>query len=289
MAVSLPPQGLTSDVKSLHALRGAAAKDPKAALKEAARQFEAVFMQELLKSMREATMKSGMFDNEGSDLATDMLDVQYASQLSGRPGGLADLIAQQLSRQVGGPEAATSATLTRTLPARFAKLPQDIAAPRAPGAQGDFLRQHWDAVQVATRETGIPAQFILAQAAHESAWGRREIRMPDGSPSHNLFGIKAGAGWTGKVAEITTTEYVNGQPRKVTARFRAYDSYEDAFRDYARLLKHNDRYAEVMRRGQTAEGFAQGLQKAGYATDPAYADKLEKVINTTLRLQRALM
>ena len=144
-------------------------------------------------------------------------------------------------------------------------------------------------MQVATRETGIPAQFILAQAAHESAWGRREIRMPDGSPSHNLFGIKAGAGWTGKVAEITTTEYVNGQPRKVTARFRAYDSYEDAFRDYARLLKHNDRYAEVMRRGQTAEGFAQGLQKAGYATDPAYADKLEKVINTTLRLQRALM
>ena len=282
-------QGLNSDVKSLDALRGAAAKDPKAAIKEAAKQFEAVFMQELMKSMREATMKSGMFDNEGSDMAGDMLDTQYATQMSGLPGGLADLIAKQLSRQMGGAEAATSSELTRTLPARFSKLPQDIAAPRAPGKQGDFLREHWNAAQVATQETGIPAQFVLAQAAHESAWGQREIRMADGSSSRNLFGIKATGSWTGKVAEVTTTEYVNGQPRKVTARFRAYDSYEDAFRDYARLLKNNDRYADVMRSGHTAEGFAQGLQKAGYATDPGYADKLERIINTTLRLQRAVM
>lgn len=287
--MNIPTQGLTSDVKSLDALRSAAAKDPKAAIKEAAKQFEAVFMQELMKSMREATMKSDMFDNEGSEMAAGMLDTQYATQMSGRPGGLADVIAQQLSRAMGDAEAATSADLGRTLPARYARLPQDIAAPRAPGQQGDFLREHWDAAQVATQETGIPAQFILAQAAHESAWGRREIRMADGSPSHNLFGIKATGAWTGKVAEITTTEYVGGQARKVTAKFRAYDSYEDAFRDYARLLKNNDRYAEVMRRGNTAEGFAQGLQKAGYATDPAYADKLERIINTTLRLQRAVM
>ena len=103
-----------------------------------------------------------------------------------------------------------------------------------------------------------------------------------------MFGIKAGRGWTGKVAEITTTEYIGGQPRKVTAKFRAYDSYEDAFRDHARLLKGSERYARVIENGHTAEGFSQGLQRAGYATDPAYADKLSRIINTTVRLQRTL-
>jgi flagellar protein FlgJ len=132
---------------------------------------------------------------------------------------------------------------------------------------------------------------MMAQAAHESGWGRREIANADGSASHNLFGIKAGAGWTGPVAEVTTTEWVGGEPQKVTAKFRAYASYAESFQDYARLLKENPRYAGVM--AQLASGtaspetFASGLQRAGYATDPAYADKLTRLINTTLRLQRA--
>jgi flagellar protein FlgJ len=135
---------------------------------------------------------------------------------------------------------------------------------------------------------------MIGQAAHESGWGKREIRNPDGSDSHNLFGIKAGAGWTGPVAEITTTEYVAGEAHKVSAKFRAYASDDEAFRDYARMLKDSPRYAGIA--AQAAQGpasaasasdFAQGLQRAGYATDPAYADKLARVINTTLRVQRA--
>ena len=113
--------------------------------------------------------------------------------------------------------------------------------------------------------------------------------MADGSPSHNLFGIKANAGWTGKVAEVTTTEYVGGVARKVTAKFRAYDSYEDAFKDHARLLSQSPRYSQTVAQADTASGFAKGLQKAGYATDPAYADKLTKVINTALRVQRSMV
>ena len=281
----IPMQGIASDAKSLDALRASATKDPKAAIKEAAKQFEAVFMQELMKSMRSTTLSSGFTDNSGTEMGTQMLDGQYATQMSGLPGGLADMIARQLERNMGIKGEGAQADLK--LPAQFKRLPQDIAAPRSPGTQGDFLREHWQAAKAATDETGIPSEFILAQAAHESAWGRREIRMADGSSARNLFGIKATGNWTGKVAEVTTTEYVDGQPRKVVAKFRAYDSYEDAFRDYARLLKNNDRYAQVVRNGGTAEGFAQGLQKAGYATDPAYADKLTRVINTTLRLQRA--
>ncbi|MCU0941123.1 MAG: glucosaminidase domain-containing protein, partial [Hydrogenophaga sp.] len=118
-------------------------------------------------------------------------------------------------------------------------------------------------------------------------WGRGEIRHADGSPAHNLFGIKATAGWTGKVAEITTTEYIDGEPRKVTAKFRAYDSYEESFRDYARLITNSPRYEAVMDQVHSVQGFANGLQRAGYATDPAYAAKLSRAINTTLSLQRA--
>ncbi|HWP20433.1 MAG TPA: flagellar assembly peptidoglycan hydrolase FlgJ [Burkholderiaceae bacterium] len=281
------PLGLAADTRSLEALRGVAAKDPKAAVKEAAKQFEAVFMQELMKSMRSATLKSDLFDNEGSELATGMLDSQYATHMSGLPGGLADVIARQLSRHIGGAEATTPRDLTLKLPPQFQKLPQDLAAPKGGGKQAEFLRQHWDAAHGASRETGIPAEFILAQAAHESGWGRRDIRRADGSPSHNLFGIKAGASWKGDVAEVTTTEYIGGQPRKVRAKFRAYASAEDAFRDYARLLKNNERYAKVIENAKSAQGFAQGLQQAGYATDPQYAAKLTRIINTTLQLQRA--
>jgi flagellar protein FlgJ len=112
--------------------------------------------------------------------------------------------------------------------------------------------------------------------------------MKDGSPSHNLFGIKATADWKGKVAEVTTTEYIGGVARRVTAKFRAYESYEAAFKDHARLLSQSPRYSQTVAQADTAQGYARGLQKAGYATDPAYADKLTRVINTTLRLQRTV-
>ncbi|MCH2240890.1 MAG: flagellar assembly peptidoglycan hydrolase FlgJ, partial [Aquabacterium sp.] len=151
-----------------------------------------------------------------------------------------------------------------------------------------FVRQHLDAARKVEAETGIPAAHLIGQAAHETGWGRHQIRMKDGTPSHNLFGIKAGAGWSGKVAEVTTTEYINGVPRKVTARFRAYDSAEDAFRDHARLLTQNQRYAGAVANADDARRYAQGLQRGGYATDPAYADKLTRVINTAARLQRSL-
>ena len=129
---------------------------------------------------------------------------------------------------------------------------------------------------------------MVAQAAHESGWGKREILNADGSSSHNLFGIKAGPGWKGATAEITTTEYINGEPRKVVAKFRAYASYAESFNDYAKMMKDSPRYGQVVANASTPRGFSEGLQKAGYATDPAYADKLTRVINTTLRLQRAV-
>jgi len=130
----------------------------------------------------------------------------------------------------------------------------------------------------ASASSGIPASFMMGQAALETGWGRNEIRGADGQNSHNLFGIKAGGSWKGRTVDIVTTEYVNGKPQKQVDTFRAYDSYADAFRDYANLLRGNARYQNAIAQGQDAAGFAQGLQQAGYATDPGYAQKLMGVI-----------
>ncbi len=276
--------GLAADPTALNALRYGAGKDgnDKAALKEAAKQFESLFMRELIKSMREATQKSGLMEGEGADLGTDLLDQQFAVQLSGLPGGLSEAIERQLGKQMQNNAAAGGAT---ALPATgdASTVGRASAGPR----QAGFVDQHSQAAAVVARESGIPASYMIGQAGHETGWGKSEIRHADGTPSHNLFGIKATGGWKGKVAEITTTEYINGEPRKVTAKFRAYDSYADSFRDYAKLIGNSPRYDQVMDQIGSVQGFAAGLQKAGYATDPQYAAKLSRAINTTLSLQRA--
>lgn len=286
MAISANASGgIAGDTRSIDALRASAARDPKAAIKEAAKQFEALFMQQLMKSMRDATMSSGMLENEGSKLGTEMLDTQFATKMTGLPGGLSELIARQLEQRMG-----VSADAVPAAPAAAANAAGDgkAASAKLSTNQAAFVQGHTDAARAAEAETGIPAAFMVAQAAHESGWGKREIRNADGTSSHNLFGIKAGAGWNGPTAEVTTTEYVNGEARKVTAKFRAYASYAESFADYARLMKTSPRYANVVANASTPQGFAQGLQKAGYATDPAYAEKLTRVINTTLRMQRAV-
>ncbi|MDO9134944.1 flagellar assembly peptidoglycan hydrolase FlgJ [Hydrogenophaga sp.] len=282
---ALSSNGLAADPTALNALRyGAGKGNDKAALKEAAKQFESLFMRELIKSMREATQKSGLMDGEGSDLGTDLLDQQFAVQLSGLPGGLSEAIERQLGKQMQN-NAAEKAGATDALPGTsdVSTVGRASAGPR----QAGFVEQHSQAAAAVARESGIPASFMIGQAGHETGWGRSEIRHADGTPSHNLFGIKATGGWKGKVAEITTTEYINGEPRKVTAKFRAYDSYADSFRDYASLIGNSPRYDKVMDQLGSVQGFAAGLQKAGYATDPQYAAKLSRAINTTLSLQRA--
>lgn len=288
--MALNNNSIAGDVRSLDALRTKAATDPKGAMREAAKAFETLFMQELMKSMRAATLSSGLLDNEGTQLGTDLLDQQYATRLSGLPGGLSDMIARQLERQMGmAPGPIPSRDSANPVPAPLKADSDPAAAVQLPQkAAAAFISQHTQAARQAQERTGIPAEFMISQAALETGWGRREIRHADGSSAHNLFGIKAGPSWKGAVAEVTTTEYVNGQPQKITARFRAYASYAESFADYAQLMKNSPRYAGVVANGGTATGFAQGLQRAGYATDPAYADKLARVINTTLRVQRSV-
>ncbi len=283
--------GLAADASSLNKLKLQAGQSSPKAIKETAKQFESLFMRELIKSMREATMKSGMLDNPGSNLGTDLLDQQLAVNMSGQPGGLSDLIAAQLSRQMGvaTPNTKGDATLPASTTSALQRASSLAAygkqAPRPTLGQTGFVEKHTQAAIRIEKETGIPASFMVGQAGHETGWGQHEIKLRGGKPSFNLFGIKADANWKGKVAEVTTTEYVGGVAHKQVAKFRAYDSYDESFRDYARLINTSPRYAQAKEQTSSAFAFASGLQKAGYATDPQYAAKLSRAIETTQRLQ----
>ena len=271
----------------LENLRIKAQQDPKAAVREAAKQFETMFTQQLLKSMRDSTMNADMTDNEGTKMGTEMLDSQWASKIAGQPGGLSDVIARQLERQMGITQGVTAK------PASANPMPVDPLHPDAPvalpqKAAASFIQAHTDAAAAAEKETGIPAKFMIAQAAHETGWGRKEIKNADGTTSFNLFGMKAGPSWKGATTDVTTTEYIGGRAHKVTQTFRAYSSYAESFADYASTMKNSPRYAAVVAAGNDASGFARGLQKAGYATDPAYATKLAKMIHMTERVQQNL-
>ena len=294
--ISSASDSLAADARTLNNLKLQAGQKTPEAIKEAAKQFESLFMRELIKSMRTSTMKSGLTDNPGSDLGTDLLDQQFAVQMSGKPGGLSDLIAAQLTRQSGGAEPGAADEFKKSATTSALGKASALAAYGAHGAaphkaptlgQSNFVQQHTDAAIKVEKSSGIPASFMVGQAGHETGWGKHEIKMKGGAPSYNLFGIKAGAGWTGKVAEVSTTEYVNGEAKKTVAKFRAYDSYEDSFRDYARLITKSPRYAQASQQTGSGQAFATSLQKAGYATDPNYGAKLGNAINVAQRLQRS--
>ena len=286
-ALNRMEQSLAADAASLNRLKYQAGQATPAAIRETARQFESMFMRELLKSMREATMKSGLLDSPQENLGTDLLDQQFAVQMSGQPGGLAEVIARQLMQQMNLAEPGPARDAAARPRAPAAPAPDATPALPVPQAARGFVQQHAAAARLVERSSGLPASYLLGQAGHESGWGQREIMRADGSTSHNLFGIKATGDWKGQVAEVTTTEYVDGVPKKTVARFRAYDSYAESFQDFARLIGNSPRYAQARQQTGSVQDWAQGLQQAGYATDPNYAAKLSRAINTTLQLQRA--
>lgn len=304
------------DVNALTTLKSQVKSDDPAALHAAAKQFEALFLQMVLKSMRDSVPREGLFDSDQSRMFESMLDQQLSLNMSGKGTlGLAAMIEKQLARKNDDPtlfekglplnpenpgfplDAQTLGRLdaqTRTaLLNAYATIggataaserSQSGAVAAYADAQGadpaaDFvsrMRPHALAVE---RETGIPAHFMVAQAALETGWGRAEPRFADGRSSFNLFGIKAGRGWKGGTVEASTVEYKDGQPQRQTEHFRAYGSYAEAFSDYARLLTETPRYSAAAA-SRDGAGFARALQNAGYATDPQYAAKLERILSS---------
>lgn len=297
------------DSKSTADLRVKLKADPQSGLKEAAQQFESMMLQIMLKSMRDATPMDGLMDSDQTRFYTSILDQQLAQNLSSKGSlGFAKLIEQQLGRNLtaSGADGGTASSLDvlqqsllqrqaamsagqhvgagaeRIRGATVTSAPVEVTA-AGEGGNRDFVNRIWPQAVEAANSLGVPAQFLVAHAALESGWGKSEIRQANGQPSYNLFGVKAGRNWNGASVEVQTTEYVNGEAQSVREKFRAYGSYAEAFRDYANLLKTNGRFASVLGQ-QDGTQFARSLQQSGYATDPAYADKLGRIINgTTLR------
>jgi flagellar protein FlgJ len=275
---------LAIDANGLGSLRLAAKQNSPEAAQGAAKQFEALFLNMMLKSMREATPQDGPMDSEQSKMFTTMLDQQMSQKMADKGIGLADALVRQLTKYevgTGLPNADDKASSATSAISKHTGKNSAVGKTQSPHVKAfqDLLGPH---ANEASQATGVPAKFMLGQAALESGWGKREIKTADGGCSYNVFGMKATSGWKGKVVEAPTTEYVNGVPRTMLQKFRVYDSYSAAFHDYAKTLCSNPRYGGVIANSRDASSFAQGLQKAGYATDPHYAAKLTNIINKSL-------
>ena len=260
-----------ADFQGLASLKNDAKGQAPTALKEAARQFESLFTQMLLKSMREANKSFGedsLFGSDQGDMYQDMFDDQIAMQLSkGKGLGLADMLVRQLQGGVQSTEKISA-------PASSAPAANSQALTTS---KEDFLRQLRPHAEQAARELGVDANALLAQAALETGWGRSVPCNANGDCSFNLFGIKAGSQWSGATVNVPTLEFEAGIPVRKVERFRAYDSPADRFCDYAALIRDSSRYASARGAGDNVEAFATALQQGGYATDPHYAQKIAAV------------
>ena len=300
-----------TDIQGLSKLRAQARDNSEETLREVAGQFEALFIQMMLKSMRDANLGEGLLDSQHSKTYQSMYDKQIAIDLSKRQGlGLADMMVRQLSRSTGFESGDSAVPVSpahpgvlkpsqhETTPAgevnaaegsREGPLEGKVnAAPDwKPDSPEAFVKELWPYAQRTARDLGTRPELLLAQAALETGWGQHVIRGTDGSNSFNLFGIKADTRWQGERAVTETIEFEDGLMRKQRASFRAYASLADSFSDYADFLKTNPRYREALNRAADAPSFARALAEAGYATDPDYSGKINRIMDGE-RLRDAL-
>ncbi len=294
MAIDAGSAGIYTDLHGLGRLREAAraGSESPETLREVARQFESLFIQMMLKNMRAASFGDELFDSDQSAHYRDMFDSQISLQL-GRQGGfgLADLLVRQLGGEAIKPSPGQSgrAAAVTVTPAAVTGAPGGTDAAKTAGEPAiespeDFvrvLRPH--AIEAAAR-LGIEPEVLLAQAALETGWGRRMITRPDGSSSHNLFGIKADGRWDGDRVSALTLEYEDGIASRRSESFRAYASFAESFADYVNFLQSGPRYEAALAHDGDSRRFIDGLHRAGYATDPEYAAKINRILNNDVLL-----
>lgn len=310
-----------TEFSGLNALKAQARTDREAALEQVAKQFEGMFLSQMLKSMRSANevlAEGNYLNSEESGFYQDMFDSQLSLSMGQGGGfGLAEALVRQLGRQVPGmdsegeelPDARrTLADYDRSLPPLSPKLPERVEEvnelaeiplvreSRGPAQEKDragpadtpmperfddpehFVNTLLPLAQDAAEQSGIDPRLMVAQAALETGWGRHMIRGNDGSHSYNLFGIKADSRWQGEAVNIATTEFREGVAMQERADFRRYPDYRESFQDYVAFLQDNPRYRDVLEVADQPDVFAQRLQEAGYATDPAYGRKIRSIM-----------
>jgi peptidoglycan hydrolase FlgJ len=268
-------EGLKSQVK---------ADDPKA-IRAAAQQFESLFTNMMLKSMREAKLGQGLGDTQESDLYQDMYDQQLSLKMAqGKGVGLADMLVQQLTRN----SAAKAGAQTTSTPApAAAATPPSGSAATTPADRIGFVKTLEPYAERAATQLGVSPDALIAQAALETGWGQHVPGAAGGSTSFNLFGIKAGSNWDGDAVNATTAEYSAGTPSSVSQPFRSYASVQQGVSDYVNVLSGSARYQSALGTGDDIQAFAHALASGGYATDPAYVQKLQATVEHVKALRGA--
>ena len=287
-AGTAPDAGTYTDLNGLAALKNAPASP--ATIKAVSQQVEALFLQMMLKSMRDATdAAGGEAPSNETSMYQDMFDKQVALSLSKRQDlGISRLFERQLGGKIAPqPAAAAPAPPLRSGQTRAEADGHAAAAPSAAatGAHAAaFVQKVLTTIQRAAQALGVNPLGMLAQAALETGWGQRMPRTADGSPSLNLFGVKAGDSWAGARAVADTVEISGGVATQRRTAFRAYGSIEDSVADFANLLANSPRYREAVAAGGSAQSYVASIAKSGYATDPEYGNKLNQLLNSgTLR------
>jgi len=239
-------------------------------IKEVASQFEALFVQMVMKGMRDAKLGDGAFDNDQSRMYQDMMDSQLSLTLSkGKGLGLSDLIIKQL----GGEVNTTPVSAPTSVPTTGSKQPISSLGENT----ASFIKGVYPEAEKAAAKLGVAPEALVAQAALETGWGKHVITDGERQSSFNLFNIKAGSSWQGRTVNVPTVEYENGTAVRRFDSFRAYETVEAAFDDYVNLISNSPRYQNALNKGDDVFGFAKALQDGGYATDPKYADKIRVI------------
>ncbi|MCW8907959.1 MAG: flagellar assembly peptidoglycan hydrolase FlgJ [Sedimenticola sp.] len=292
-----------TDMQGLTALKARAVEDAEGSLDAVARQFESLFVQQMLKSMRQAGLGEGLMDSEQSLFYRDMYDQQLSLHLAEHGGiGLAEVIKRQMGDgestvDVEGKGIEAYRQMAIRLQQSLTGRPQETSVPDVVTTDSEtaavansldstedwsterFVEELWPWAVEAAGMLGLKPQALLAQAALETGWGRHQIRGADGAPANNLFGIKADRRWEGDRVSVSTLEYEQGTAVKKRAYFRSYETPRDSFHDYVGFLQANPRYQKALQSTADSSAYFQALQQAGYATDPEYASKINAVMN----------
>jgi flagellar protein FlgJ len=301
-----------TDFSGLNTLRAESRLDPQASLKQVAKQFEGIFIQMMLKSMRDASMGDAIFDSDQSKLYRDMFDKQVALDMASSKGiGIADSLVRQLGKKTSEKTQLESFELPQNqrsninnetlingkmLPHSLQRLNtvdqtsvRELSKYELPGIKPIADKTHFNSpeefthhilpyAKKAAKELGVSPLVLISQAALETGWGKAVTRHQDGTSSFNLFNIKADKRWDGEHVIKSTLEYDNGLAKHEKASFRAYDSYADSFDDYVDFLKSNSRYGFALHNQGNDHSYIKNIHKAGYATDPNYANKVIEIM-----------
>lgn len=285
MTIDFQSASTYTDAQGLNKLKYASDVDSPETLRFVAEQFEAIFLQMMLKSAKSETDDEGLFDNQQTEFYQDWHDKQLAINLaSGKGIGIADMLMKQLQVKndntvtVGGPvQPYALDSVIRQAPAAISPLENVSKASVPINTPKEFAQNLWPHAKAAAEKLGVTPEVILAQAALETGWGKKVSQRSSGESSYNLFNIKADGRWQGETVSVPTLEFRDGVAVRETAQFRAYGSYQESFSDYVSFIKSSARYQPALAVADDAHAFTRELSAAGYATDPDYSSKIMNI------------